>query len=109
MRNTINVEIENIEQMRYCAGIDDVALREEIRRLHIGDFVNLTFVADTRSRTGETLLVRITSIRGHAFRGKLANRPASATLAKLRVGSAVAFNTGHIHSLPRGRQTHEGE
>lgn len=95
MRNT--VEIENIEEMRRREGIDDVELRVEIRALKAGDFVKLTFVTGTT--TFETVLVRITSIRGSAFRGKLANRPTSSCLAKLGVGAPVAFTTAHIHSL----------
>jgi hypothetical protein len=102
-----SVAIENIEAMRRLEGIDDVELREEIRGLEIGDRVNLTLVAGGKASAGETLLVRITSIRGPAFRGKLATRPASAGLAKLRVGSPVVFTTAHIHSLPRGRPAHE--
>jgi hypothetical protein len=101
------VEIENIEEMRRREGIEDVELREEIRRLHIGDFVKLTFLTGTKSFAGETLWVRITSIRGDAFRGKVANRPGSTGLSKLRVGSPVAFTTAHIHSLPKGQPTHE--
>ena len=44
--------------------------------------------------------MKITSIRGDAFRGELAERPASARGSKLRLGSPVAFTTAHIHSLP---------
>jgi hypothetical protein len=91
------VEIENIEEMRLREGIDDVELRENIRSLKIGDFVRLTVLTGA---TGETLLVKITSIRRDAFRGELAERPASARRSKLRLGSAVAFTTAHIHSLP---------
>ena len=106
MRNPL--EIENIEEMRRRQGIDDVELHEGIRGLAIGDFVKLTFLAaGGGSLTGETLFVRITSIRGGAFRGKLADRPASRGLSKLRVGWPVAFTAAHIHSIPRGERTHE--
>jgi hypothetical protein len=105
MRNP--VEIENIEEMRRREGIEDVELQEEIRGLAIGDFVKLTFMAGTTSIVRETLLVRITRIRGPSFRGKLDTRPASPSLAHLRVGSPVAFTTAHIHSLPRKQPTHE--
>jgi len=98
-----SVVIENIEAMRRQEGIDDVDLREEIRTLAIGDFVKITFLSGGKSSGGETLLVRITSIRGSMLRGKLATRPTSTGLSDLRVGSAVAFTTAHIHSLPRGR------
>lgn len=98
MRNL--VEIENIEEMRLREGIDDVELRENIRSLKIGDFVRLTVLTGGASSGGETLLVKITSIRRDAFRGELAERPASARRSKLRLGSPVAFTTAHIHSLP---------
>jgi hypothetical protein len=100
MRNV--VEIEDIEQMRLRAGIDDVELRSEIRGLHVGDVVKLTFLTGTT--TFETLPVRITSISGSAFRGKLADSPATPALSTLRVGSPVAFDAAHIHSLMKRRQ-----
>ena len=95
MPNT--VEIENIEELRRQEGIDDVELRIEIRSLHAGDFVKLTFLIGTTSF--ETLLVRITSIRGSAFRGKLVKRPTSRGLSKLDAGAPIVFTTAHIHSL----------
>ena len=103
MRNIIVVE--DIESMRLRQGIDDAELREAIRSLRVGDLVKLTFLAGPHSF--ETLLVRITRIRGPAFRGKLANRPSFAGLSRLRVGSPVAFTAAHIHSLPRKPPTHE--
>ena len=90
------VEIENIEEMRRVEGIDDAELRVEIRALKAGDLVKLTFL--TSSTTFETVAVRITSIRGSAFRGKLAKRPASARLRRL-TGVAIVFTAAHIHSL----------
>jgi hypothetical protein len=105
MRNP--VEIENIEEMRRCEGIEDVELREEIRELQVGDMVKLTFRPPLQAVAGETLLVRITSIRRGAFRGKLASQPVSAGLAQLRVGSPVAFTAAHIHSLAKGQPAHE--
>ncbi|HEY1860199.1 MAG TPA: hypothetical protein VGG61_07585 [Gemmataceae bacterium] len=95
------VEIENIEDMRLREGIDDVELRQKIRGLRIGDSVYLTFRAGAASSTGETLSVRITSIRGSAFRGKLAKAPASPGLTALQIGSSIAFTTEQIHSLPK--------
>ena len=95
MRNV--VEIEDIEQRRLRAGIDDVKLRAEIRGLQVGDVVKLTFLTGTTPF--ETLSVRITSISGSAFRGKLADSPATSALSQLRVGSPVAFTAAHIHSL----------
>ena len=95
------VEIEDIEQRRLRAGIDDVELRSEIRGLHVGDVVKLTFLTGTTSF--ETLSVRITSISGSAFRGKLADRPLAPALSQLRVGSPVTFAAAHIHSLVKRR------
>jgi hypothetical protein len=99
MRNV--VEIEDIEQKRLRAGIDDVELRSGIRGLHVGDIVKLTFLTGTTSF--ETLSVRITSISGSGFRGKLADSPVSPALSHLRVGSPVAFAAAHIHSLVKRR------
>jgi hypothetical protein len=101
------VEIENIEDMRRREGIEDAELRRAIRALHVGAFVKLTLLPGTKGAAGETLLVRITSIRGDAFRGKLASRPASAGLLGLRVGLALAFTGSHIHSLPKGPPARE--
>lgn len=90
-------EMENIEELRREEGIDDVELRLGIRTLKAGDFVRVTFLANTESF--ETLLVRITSIRGSAFRGKLVKKPASSSLRRLDAGAAISFTTAHIHSL----------
>jgi hypothetical protein len=101
------VAIENIEEMRRRQGIDDVQLHEEIRDLAVGDFVKLTLsTAGEATPAGETLLVRITSIKGDAFRGKLVDRPTSSALAKLSAGWPLAFNAAHIHSVRRGQPTH---
>src|SRR5262249_47230743 len=97
MRNT--VVIENIEEMRREEGIDDVELRRQILGLKVGDRVKLTFLAGSNSLPGETLTVRITSIEGNSFRGKLADRPTSTRLSALRSGSTVVFTGDHIHSL----------
>jgi hypothetical protein len=102
------VEIENIENMRRRQGIEDVELRRAIRGLRVGAFVKLTLLGGADGAAGETLLVRITSIRGDDFRGKLASTPASAGLSGLRVGLALAFTGSHIHSLPAARAAREG-
>jgi len=94
------VQIENIEEMRRREGIEDVELREHIGLLRPGYFVKLTFLSKPPSF--ETLWVRITSIRGSVFRGKLASRPLSNGLARLHVGSPVVFSAEHIHSIPTG-------
>lgn len=97
MRNP--VAIEDIEELRRSEGIEDVELRQAIRKLGIGDFVKVTLVASPTSF--ETLRVRITSIRGAAFRGKLARQPITPGLTQLHVGFPLVFTTTHIHSLER--------
>ncbi len=104
MRNP--VALENIEEMRRQQGIEDVELRKKIRGLARGDFVRLTFLTGKGESSGETLLVRITSIRGCAFRGKLASAPSSGP-GELEVGTTVVFTTDHIHSLQKGEPAHE--
>jgi hypothetical protein len=94
------VQLEDIEEMRRRRGINDLELHEEIGRLAPGGFVKITFVSSPTSF--ETLFVRITSIQGTTFRGKLASEPHSAGLSRLRVGSSVAFSADHIHSIPKG-------
>jgi hypothetical protein len=101
------VEIQNIEDLRRRAGIENVELREAIRGLRVGAFVKITLLAGEQGTAGETLLVRITSIRGDDFRGKLADRPTSVDLSGLRVGLALAFTGSHIHSLAAGRAARE--
>jgi hypothetical protein len=91
------IEIEDIEGLRRTEGIDDADLRTAIRGLRVGGFVKLTFLGGPN--TSETLQVRITSIRGSAFRGKLANATASVSLRHLRVGTSVTFTAAHIHSI----------
>jgi hypothetical protein len=98
------IEIEDIEQLRREQGIDDVELREEIRTLGVGDLVRVTLLTGAPSR-GETVVVRITSIKGTAFRGKLARQPASPALARFRAGFPIAFTAAHIHSLAKGGVT----
>jgi len=101
------VPIENIEEMRRREGIDDVELRSEIRDLQVGDSVRLTLMTGTfLSPAGETIVVRITSIKGCTFRGKLTTKPASACLAELKAGAPIRFTAAHIHSLPKEQLTH---
>ncbi len=101
------MEIEDIQRLRSREGIEDVELHAEIRDLQVGDCVKLTFRTNKGSFAGETLLVRITSIRGSTFRGKLAAKPAFVGLSKLRVGSLVRFTAAHIHSIARRQPNHE--
>jgi hypothetical protein len=96
------VEVENIEEMRRREGIDDAQLREAIRGLRVGDRVNLTLLTGRELGGGETLVVRITRIRGSAFRGQLAKSPSSKALSHLQAGSPVTFRRDHIHSIPKG-------
>jgi hypothetical protein len=93
------VELEDIQGLRRRLGIDDVELGAAIRRLRVDDVVGLTFLPAGKASAGETLPVRITSIRGRAFRGKLTRAPAAAALATLRAGALVAFTAAHIHSV----------
>jgi hypothetical protein len=97
-------EIENIEELRRRQGIDDHELREEIGRLGVGDIVKITFLSGNIPPSAETLSVRVTSIRGLAFRGKLASKPDSVGLSRLRIGAPVAFHAADIHSIPKGQQ-----
>jgi hypothetical protein len=101
-----SLEIEDIEELRRREGIVDVELRKEICELQIGDLVKVTLLTGTRSCAGETVSVRITSIRGNAFRGKLTSSPTSAGLSMLRIGSSIAFTRAHIHSISKGQLTH---
>jgi hypothetical protein len=89
--------IEDIEEMRRQQGIEDVELREQIRGLRVGDLVKLTLLAS--GAAGETLAVRVTSIRASAFRGKLVKCPGLAGLSGLRAGFPLAFTAAHIHSV----------
>jgi hypothetical protein len=85
-----------------CAeGIEDLELHAAISSLQVGDSAKLSFRADKVSFAGETLLVRITSIKGCAFRGKVAAKPARIGLWNLRVGSLVRFTATHIHSIAK--------
>jgi len=92
------LDIENIEQLRREAGIDDVELHEAVGRLGAGDLVRLTVLMGAKPPVA--LLVRITSLKGPAFRGKVARAPSSASLADLAVGTPVTFTADHIHSIP---------
>ncbi|HEX5272413.1 MAG TPA: hypothetical protein VFW33_18075 [Gemmataceae bacterium] len=103
------LQIQDIEDMRRRAGIDDVELRQAIRGLRVGALVRLTLLTGAPGAAGETLVFRITSIRAGAFRGRLASRPTSAGLSDLRVGRALIFTQSHIHSLPRMRPDTDGE
>jgi hypothetical protein len=103
------LQIQDIEEMRRRAGIEDVELRQAIRVLRVGALVKITLLTGEPAAAGETLLVRITSIRGGAFRGKLTSRPTSAALSGLCVGRALAFTASHIHSLPRMRHDQDGD
>lgn len=91
--------IENIEQQRQREGIDDVELREQIARLVVGDLVQVTLI--TGPRSFESALVEILAIEGETFRGKLARKPDSPALGKVKVRAEIAFAAAHIHSIPR--------
>ena len=91
------IEIENIDELRQREGIDDVELHDDIRRLRAGDHVRLTFLSGVTLR--ETLLVRITSIRGGQFRGRLSGPQTRTPLPGLRPDAMVTFTAGQIHSI----------
>jgi hypothetical protein len=93
------VEIENIEEMRRQEGIDDVELRMEIRELKAGDHVRLTISSGAKFHG--TVLVRITQIRGSAFRGKLVKKASS-----VPAGGLMTFTTAHIHSVHKAHEAH---
>jgi hypothetical protein len=95
----VSIQIENIDELRRCNGIDDIELHDEIGRLRVGDHVLLTFLSGTNLRT--TLAVRITRIRAGRFRGRLAARPAQPNLLGLPTNAMVAFTAGQIHSIAR--------
>lgn len=101
-----HVSIEDIEARRRGRGIDDIELRESVRRLRAGDFVRLTLLSDPEADSGETVLVRITSVRRGGFQRRLAMRPAQAGLAQLPPGTLLAFLSSHVHSLPAQRAPH---
>jgi hypothetical protein len=84
------IELQDIEEMRRQAGIDDVELRLSIRALKVGDIVKVTLLTGVQS--ARTVAVQITSIRGSAFRGKL-------TTARRSSRKPLVFTTAHIHSL----------
>ena len=69
MKNPVG--IEPIEDLRRSVGIDDAELRGQVVGVQVGDLVCLTFLSGTPSCQGETLPVRVTSIRGKAFRWQL--------------------------------------
>ena len=96
------MQLQDIEKMRQQEGIEDPELCAQIARLKRGAFVNLTILAGPAEEWGETVRVRITSIRGDSFRGKLASRPRACTSAGLEIGAPINFRRGHIHSLSRG-------
>jgi hypothetical protein len=93
------VEVEEIAKMRDEQGIEDVHLWQQIAGLDTGDFVKLTLL--TGSGPSETVTVRITSISGSVYRGKLIKRPISAALSDLNAGRLLTFTARQIHSVDR--------
>src|SRR5260221_8443737 len=89
--------------MRRREGIYDAALREEIQTLQAGECVRLTFLTGITSSAGEMRLVRITSIKGDVFRGKLFKSSTSDGPSKFRPGTLITFSKEHIHSIARQR------
>jgi hypothetical protein len=97
----VSIEIENIDDLRRCNGIDDIELHEDIGRLRVGDHVLLTFLSGSNLRM--TLPVRITRIRAGRFRGRLAAPITRPELLGLRPNALVTFTAGQIHSIARPR------
>jgi len=93
------LEIEDIEQLRREAGIDDVELRKAIGALRVGDIVRLTVWSNTAPFQRETVPVRITRVEGGAFRGRVTAVRPSRALAQVRAGKSVRFMRYHIHSI----------
>jgi hypothetical protein len=96
------VGIENIEEMRRSAGIQDAELHESIGRLRIGDRVRLTLLNGPKQTAGAMVWVRITRIQGTLFRGRLAEGQG---VAGLRPGALLSFTADHIHSVAGGEPT----
>jgi hypothetical protein len=90
------VGIENIEEMRRNAGIEDAELHECIGRLRVGDRVRLTLLTGPKQTAGAMVWVRITRVQGACFRGRLAEGQGS---GGLRPGTLLSFSAAHIHSV----------
>ena len=93
------LQLQDIEELRRENGIDDVELRLAIRALRVGDYIKLSLL--TSARSFETVEVRITSIRGSSFRGRLSQSKTPARRSNHAPALAVAFTTAHIHSIVR--------
>src|SRR5437016_11669633 len=93
MRQTL--ALQDIEELRRQEGIDDVELRLEIRALKAGDIVKVSVL--TATMAFETVAVRITSVRGSTFRGRLVRTGRR----KMPAAPIFAFSTSHIHSIPK--------
>jgi hypothetical protein len=96
------VAIEKIEEMRRLVGIDDVELRQSIRRLRVGDRVRLTLLGGPEQNASKTLWFRITQVQGSRFRGRLADGQGN---AGLRPRAVLSFSSAHIHSVAGGGPT----
>lgn len=97
------LQLQDIEEMRRENGIEDVELRRGIRALRVGDCIKVSLI--TSAPSFETVQVRITSIRGSKFRGKLAKNKDHSRPSKHAPALTVAFTTAHIHSIVK-REPH---
>jgi hypothetical protein len=95
------LDLEDIDSMRLQLGVDDVELRDRIRQLVAGDCVRLTFLSTIKGN--HTLMVRITSMKNGAFRGRLLHVPVKMVPDGLRVGILIPFAAEHIHSIVRAK------
>ncbi len=88
----VSIEIENIDELRRCNGIDDIELHKDIGHLRVGDHVFLTFLSGSNLRA--ILQVRITRICAGQFRGRLATPTARPEWFGLRPNALVTFSAG---------------
>lgn len=95
------IDLEDIDSMRLQLGVDDVDLRDRIKQLVVGDCVRLTFLSTIKGN--HTLMVRITSAKNGAFRGRLLQVPVKMAPSALRVGILIPFAAEHIHSIVRAK------
>ena len=70
------IELENIRDMRRREGIEDAELSRAIRRLRVGDLVQVTLKISPQAFHGETVLVRVTRV------GRLISQSCSPSVAR---------------------------
>jgi hypothetical protein len=87
-------------------GSNDSEVREAVRGLRVGDFVNLTLLTSTNPAARQPRLARLTRIGGPHSRGRLVDRRGPpgppGPLTELR----LAFTAVPTHPLPKGQVRH---